>query len=75
MNFIAFYFPDVGCGGDDGNGVNQIRLGVPNKPIVVVEDQFLRMRCAAGGQPRPEVVWYRLDGRPITDGAWQGNLR
>ncbi|XP_055319441.1 uncharacterized protein LOC129577050 [Sitodiplosis mosellana] len=45
--------------------------GGPNKPIVVVEDQFLRMRCAAGGQPRPEVVWYRLDGRPITDGAWQ----
>lgn len=49
-------------------------IGGPNKPIVVVEDQFLRMRCAAGGQPRPEVVWYRLDGRPITDGAWQGKL-
>lgn len=58
-------------GGDD---TNWKRLGGPNKPIVVVEDQFLRMRCAAGGQPRPEVVWYRLDGRPITDGAWQGTF-
>lgn len=47
-------------------------LGVPNKPIVVVEDSFLRLRCAASGQPRPDIVWSRLDGRPITDGAWQG---
>lgn len=47
-------------------------LGVPNKPIVVIEDSFLRLRCAATGLPRPDIVWSRLDGRPITDGAWQG---
>lgn len=47
---------------------------MPNKPIIVVEDSFLRLRCAASGQPRPDIVWSRLDGRPITDGAWQGKI-
>lgn len=46
-------------------------LGVPARPIVVVEDSFLRLRCAVSGTPKPHVEWHRLDGRPITDGAWQ----
>lgn len=49
-------------------------LGVPSKPIVVIEDKLLRLRCGASGQPKPHVEWHRLDGRPITDGAWQGEV-
>ncbi|XP_031630325.1 uncharacterized protein LOC116345246 [Contarinia nasturtii] len=45
--------------------------GGSNKPIVIVEDKFLRLICDATGQPKPDVVWYRHDGRPITDGSWQ----
>lgn len=49
-----------------------LQTDVPNKPIVVVENHFLRLHCAASGQPKPDIVWSRLDGRPMTDGAWQG---
>lgn len=49
-----------------------LNLDALTRPIVVIEDSFLRLRCAASGQPKPHVEWRRLDGRPIADGAWQG---
>ncbi len=29
--------------------------------VSVYEDQFIRLECFAGGQPRPQVLWYRYE--------------
>lgn len=42
------------------------------RPIVVQEGENLRLRCAATGTPRPEILWRRLDNRPISYGKWDG---
>lgn len=45
------------------------------RPIVVHEGTHLRLRCAATGTPRPHVEWRREDGKTISNGAWQGNIK
>lgn len=44
-----------------------------NKPrsIVVREGEHLRLRCAANGNPPPNVEWIRQDERAISFGAWE----
>lgn len=43
-----------------------------SSPIVVEENKHLRLRCAATGNPKPQVEWRRLDGRTIQMGSWEG---
>ena len=42
------------------------------KPIIVRENQNLRLRCHAAGVPRPTVEWSREDGGAIATGQWKG---
>ncbi|XP_065337582.1 uncharacterized protein LOC135938024 [Cloeon dipterum] len=44
---------------------------VSGKAIVVHESVNVRLRCAASGQPKPDVEWYRLTNSTIPLGAWQ----
>ncbi|KAF4526436.1 hypothetical protein B566_EDAN015068 [Ephemera danica] len=44
-----------------------------SKPIVVHEGDNVRLRCAASGQPRPDVEWRSLDGSTIPLGAWKAD--
>lgn len=70
LNFYEFYInPFLKW---NFNRIGTIITGVQIKPMVVVEGDFLHLYCHATGQPRPDIVWTRSDGRPITDGAWQG---
>lgn len=68
---LNFIFPHIRPYRINDNINGKTILGAPIRPIVVIEDSFLRLRCAASGEPKPHVEWHRLDGRPITDGAWQ----
>lgn len=43
-----------------------------HKAIVVQEGDNLRLRCAATGNPKPDIEWRRIDNRPISNGAWEG---
>lgn len=45
---------------------------VSGKAIIVHEGVNVRLRCAASGQPKPDVEWYRLTNSTIPLGSWQG---
>ncbi|XP_022670163.1 uncharacterized protein LOC111254013 isoform X3 [Varroa destructor] len=38
--------------------------------VQIEEGAPLQVRCTAQGQPEPQIVWRRLDGRPIPAGRW-----
>ncbi|KAJ8963128.1 hypothetical protein NQ318_018593, partial [Aromia moschata] len=44
----------------------------PMGPIVVNEEDNVRLHCSATGKPTPRITWQRADNRPIhRGGAWQ----
>lgn len=45
------------------------------KPIIVHEQDNLRLQCAATGNPIPKIVWRREDEKPITWGNWKDITR
>ncbi|KAJ8924524.1 hypothetical protein NQ315_007322 [Exocentrus adspersus] len=43
----------------------------PMGPIVVNEEDNVRLHCSATGKPEPHITWQRLDNKPIhRGGAW-----
>ncbi|CRL01736.1 CLUMA_CG014952, isoform A, partial [Clunio marinus] len=45
------------------------------RPIIIREEDNLRIQCAATGYPKPTIVWEREDGRPIDWGKWKDNSK
>ncbi|CAG7821657.1 unnamed protein product [Allacma fusca] len=41
------------------------------RPLVVQEEEHVRLRCTATGVPKPVVTWRRRDETPIILGAWK----
>lgn len=46
-----------------------------NRPIIVHEEDNLRLQCAATGTPPPTIVWEREDGKAIDWGKWKDNSK
>ncbi|XP_018572198.1 uncharacterized protein LOC108911691 [Anoplophora glabripennis] len=43
----------------------------PMGPIVVNEEDNVRLHCSATGKPTPQITWQRVDNKPIhRGGAW-----
>lgn len=45
------------------------------RPIIIHEEDNLRLQCAATGYPPPTIVWEREDGRPVDWGKWKDNSK